>query len=373
MRKTRDYGNVDMDDLFDGDAIDDWLKLKEGEEIAPKSHQALVDHVKENRNETALQQFLNQEDVYVLDATFSHFLKYVDYLREKGAKDRTIENRLSESSAFYNDLMEFGQTDSNPAGLALQHVPLDTESPDRNHITIEEMAGYIKSIPDPQMRCYAVQSAKLGTRTGINIATDLHCLNLDHPNYYELLDELDITLIDEVRDRPDSLFVYGNFNGGDEVAGEVRTTGSRRSFPAVLPIDLELKHAMLEWLAIRPRTYRSPHPLYTTCRADSNGEYGRINQSSVYWHLIDKYGVNYGITDEETNREDFDLHYFRHFFGTQMKRHYADHDGWLDRDLIKYFRGDAGLESIDIYQHDKWGVHTRDAYLENIYSFGLYE
>ncbi|PSP37977.1 hypothetical protein BRC71_08370 [Halobacteriales archaeon QH_7_65_31] len=104
-----------------------------------------------------------------------------------------------------------------------------------------------------------------------------------------------------------------------------------------------------------------------------DGVYNRISGSSVYNYLINKMATEYGITEPGGSQSDVDLHYFRHFFRTQMKIHYGDHDGSLHDELMKYIRGDKLDDKVlEIYTHD-WAVNVREAYLDNIYKFGLFD
>ncbi|PGF14363.1 hypothetical protein CP556_21980 [Natrinema sp. CBA1119] len=371
-----DYGEIDVEDIFtSSDPVADWLELKDHEDLAPGTTEGLRQVLQQNENETALQQFLGDRGMGVLDASVQDLFDYKDYLEEKGANDRGIHNKLAESSAFYKELMTMNQTESNPAGYVLSRTDLDTSSPDRVHHTVAEISGFLKSIPQPQIQLLALYSLKYGFRRGACVNTDLKCVHIDHPSYLEWLDEQGIELKEEIRDKPDSIYVYGNFSEGDVVEGEKRTNGNKRENPAIVPIDAELKQALLQYLTIRPET-EPPHPLFTGLKP-IGGTYGRMSGSAMYQQIIQKYGKRYGITGEDS-REDVDLHYFRHFFSTQMSRFRGDHDGSLDDALIKYIRGDKmddkQQDVLDaVYRHDSWGVNIRDEYLDNIYTFDLFD
>lgn len=374
----KEYGNIDVDDIFTSNPVDDWLELKEHQDPAPRTLETLKEKLKTNQNGTALQQFLDQRDISICDATVSDLFDYKDFLEKKGTSDREIKNKLSEISTFYTDLMGMNQTDSNPAGYVLSQVDLNTESPERNHITVEKMAGFLRSIPDPQIQAVALYLIKYGLRRGAALNTDLHCVHLDHPEYLAFLESQDIELHEQIRDKPDTIYVYGKFHEGEAIEGEKRTNGNKRENPAVLPIDSELKQALLQHLTIRPHTV-APHPLFVN-RRPIGGEYSRMTGCGLYQHLIQKYAINYGITNENDSREDVDLHYFRHFFGTQMSAYRGDHDGALNDTLVKYIRGDKLTENRNqedvldaVYRHDNWGVNVRSEYVENIYTFGLFD
>lgn len=370
-----DYGDIDVDDIFTSNPVDDWISIKERQNLAPVTIRELERALKENRNGTGLQQFLEQRDTEILEASVQDFFEFADFLEENGSNDRGVHNRLSTASTFYAALMTMNQADSNPAGYVLSQLDLDISSPDRNHHTVEEMADFLKFIPDPQIQTAALYSLKFGLRRGACSNTDLSCVHIDHPEYLAFLDEQGIELRPEVRDKPDSIYVYSKFREGDVVAGERRRDGNKRVNEAVLPIDNELKHSLLQFMTIRPVT-NPPHPLFPALRR-MDGEYERMSGDALYNLLIAKYATEYGIRGGD-DREDLDFHYFRHFFSTQMSPLRGDHDGSLNDVILKYIRGDKMNDEHqdvldEVYRHDSWGVNIRDEYINNIYTFNLFD
>jgi len=365
-----DYGNIDVEEFFTGDPVEDWLDLKRREEIAPGTIKGLEQRLWWNADGTALQQFLAKRDVDVLDATVNDLFDYRDHIREVN-KDREVKNKLSEISTFYQEMRSFKQTDSNPAAFVLSRTKISAESPDREHHTVEEIGNYLAAIPHPQMQTMGLTYLKYGLRRGAVVNIDLCCVNIDDPRFKTYLAEHDVVMHEKVQRSPDSIYVYGNFSKNDVIAGEKRRAGNKRENEAVLPIDDELKYSLLQFLTVRPHT-ESPHPLFPQL-SPVGGHYERIPPSTVYSYLIDNIAIEYGITERSNSRSDVDIHYFRHFFRTQMKLHYGDHDGHLHDELIKYIRGDKMADKIlEIYTHD-WDVNVRETYLDNIYKFGLFD
>jgi len=370
----KDYGEIDIEDHFDGDPVDNWLELKEREDIADKTIEELYRMFTENENETAFRQFLEQRDVEVLEATVWDLFDFRDYIREKNS-ERDMLNRLTEISTFYNDMMNlYNQTNSNPAGYVLSRT--DTKhitSPDRDHHTVEEIAAYLRSIKRPQMQTMALYYLKYGLRRGAVVNIDLDCVHIEDPRYYEYLDNRGVGLHEKVEDHPNSLYIYGGFNAGDVVREEKRIAGNKRTHEAILPMDDELVQATLQYLTIRPETSH-PHPLFPQLKP-IGWTFDRISPHVVYNQLITEKAVEFGLAEVGGGRSDVDLHYFRHFFRTQMKRYRGDHDGYLHDDLVKYIRGDVLDEKVmdGIYQHDEWGVKIREPYVNNIYTFDLFD
>lgn len=369
-----DYGDIDVDDIFDSDPVNDWLSIKERQNVTPLTIYELKCTLKSNSNETGLQQFLEQRETGILEASVQDLFDYADHLEERGSNDRGVSNKLSTASSFYSALMTMNQADSNPAGYVLEQLDLDTDPPDRDHHTVDEIANFLRFIPDPQVQTATLYSLKYGIRRGACANTDLHCVHLDHPKYLGFLDDQGIELHEAIEDKPDSIYMYSKFSEGDVIHGERRRDGNKRENEAILPIDEELKHSLLQFMTIRPKT-SAPHPLFPALRR-MNGEYERMSGDALYNLVIAKYATEYGIRNG-SNREDVDFHYFRHFFSTQMSPLRGDHDGSLNDVIIKYIRGDKMNDEHqdildEVYRHDSWGVNIRDEYLENIYNFGLF-
>lgn len=371
----RQYGNVDLSDYIEpGNLVESYIEYKRDQDKTEQTIRNLELHLLENRRETAFKQFLSQRGIdSINEVSAKDARKYIEYLEDKGQSKRDIRNKLVEASTVFNFMMSLGYVDANPVGLVLKESDFnEVESPDRIHISISEMAEYIRSINEPMFRSIALYLVKYGFRRAVTVNTDLQCLNLEFPEYYNLLDELGITLRKEVRNRPDSIYIYADYSEGDVVAGEERSEGSRRSNEAIVPIDPEFKRSLIDWLSIRPKTDGPPHPLYTN-RAPRDGRvYERLRGAEVYEKLVDKHGKEQGLVRDERCRNDLDTHYFRHFFRTQMKRNWGDHGKWIPEGLITYIRGDKGEQPLETYQQDHWGVEVREPYLDAIYDFKIY-
>jgi hypothetical protein len=140
------------------------------------------------------------------------------------------------------------------------------------------MERFIDWLTRPFSRAFWLAGLKHGTRLGEVLNIDLRCLHLDHPIFWEIAEEHDVRLDPRIRDKPDTLLIYEQFNEGTEIPnddrpgpeteGEVRGRGNKRKEKggSILPIDSEFKTALLDWLLVRPPTYGDVvHPLFTTC------------------------------------------------------------------------------------------------------------
>ena len=86
---------------------------------------------------------------------------------------------------------------------------------------------------------------------------------------------------------------------------------------------------------------------------------------------VSNWGKEAGI-HEGKGGLNVDVHWFRHFFTTYMRRRVSNEDLQSKKEpkyYVKGLRGDSGQDVIDMYTHD-WGDNNwkRTAYLDNIYS-----
>lgn len=367
------YGNIEIDTSgYEKNPISEFLENKK-DETSEENYRFCKVVLGENRNKTGFQQFLNIHQISVFEATTDDLEDYAAYIRSQGV-NKTTGKRLELVSALYARLRELGVHDSNPAAYVLDEGDFDRDPPERDYHTVAEIGDFIRWITDPQIKTIALLVSKTGIRAGEVTNIDLRCLNLDDSRYREdYLTHHGIELKDEVKTHPDTLYIVGDISAGEVVDGEERMDGNKRKRSTLIPIDRELKRSMLNWLSIRPRIDTTPQPLFTTEKT-VNGEFKRISRDSIYGSLVRRYAVNFGLAEPGENSEDVDIHYFRHFFTTQMSKNRGDHDGGLDPMLVKYIRGDVIDDDIlDIYSHDSWGVNVREEYLNNIYNFGVYE
>ena len=70
-----DYGDINVEDQFTGDPIDDWLKLKEREDISRETMRNYRIRFEWNSEGTSLKQFLDEQDVDVLNAGINEFFE----------------------------------------------------------------------------------------------------------------------------------------------------------------------------------------------------------------------------------------------------------------------------------------------------------
>jgi integrase/recombinase XerC len=319
-------------------------------------------HGKSERTLEAYQRVLRQFEAFVCErfdadavsaAGRRECMAWVHSLRER-FESSTIATYASYLNRFYEYMNRVGAFEANPMVLVMEELSesIDT-NPTRRDISVPEMREFVGSIAHPLERAAVVTLLKTGMRVG-------ELCNLDLRDCHLAVPELDLewTPRVELEQRPASLFVDSEPTRGRAVNGEERTASNKRKRETVIPVDDELRRALLEWLAIRPDPVSPADPLFLDTR-DSWGE--RLEPADVRYvvekHARDRgwYRTGGGATENVTP------HYFRHFFTTHLR----DRTG--DRGIVKYLRGDVASDIIDTYTHN-WGDQVRTVYERNIYS-----
>jgi len=191
----------------------------------------------------------------------------------------TVEHHLQYLKSFYTTLNEEDAFAGNPVRTPLSDFREEYEDElgdtSRPYIPLKRLKTFMNWLDTPFARAMWLLAFKLGNRMGETLNLDLRCLNIAHPIFDQIIAKHDVNLDPRVRDRPDTILIYGHFNEGSEVPndntpgwegdGEVRKCGNKRKQDSgsVLPVDSELKTALIEWLLVRDPTIRSDlHPLF---------------------------------------------------------------------------------------------------------------
>jgi len=286
---------------------------------------------------------------------------------------RTVEDYLRSVQSFLKELLEREVVDSNPVAYVCDETDFNHDDSDKLDRTVKEIGDYLQAIRNVQQRAMGVVFAKTGIRKGENINIDLPYLHLDHDIYHQVLDQHGVTLVDEVSDHKDTLYIPNEPTMGESFRGEKRHLGNKRKRGTRIPIDGETKQALLDWFAVRPET-AYPHPLWISPKRKPT----RIGGKNPNKKLTNYWAEETGLVDDGSTSA-FTPHWFRHFFTTNMQPGRGYHDQSITPTLVKYIRGDVGTATegsgkdiMDVYSHD-WGDQVRDEYLNNIYQFGIYD
>lgn len=190
-----------------------------------------------------------------------------------------VEIYLQFLKSFYTTLNEEDAFAGNPVRTPLSEFRDEYEDKlgnvGRPYIPLTRLKTFMDWLDTPFSRAMWLPAFKLGIRKGETVNLDLRCLNIAHPIFDQVIAKHDVDLDPRVRDRPDTILIYGKFNAGTEIPndntpgwegdGKVRKSGNKRlrETGSVLPVDSELKTALIEWLLVRPPTFdRDLHPLF---------------------------------------------------------------------------------------------------------------
>jgi len=287
-------------------------------------------------------------------------------LEDAGLSSRSVETYLRTVQSFLKELLERDVIESNPVAYVCDETDFNHTKPDKIDRTVAEIGSFLRAIPNHQQRARGIIFAKTGIRRGENHNIDLPYLHLDHAIFDEMLDRHGVTVVDEIADHPDTLYIPSEPTTGEVFRGEKRKYGNKRERSTKIPIDGEMKKALLDWLAVRPET-EYPHPLWVRPR----GKPLRIGKENANRKLTNYWAEETGLV-EDGDTGKFTPHWFRHFFTTNMKPGRGHHDDSIAPSLVKYIRGDVEQDIMEVYTHD-WGDQVRKKYLDAIYQFGIYD
>ncbi len=285
------------------------------------------------------------------DAGYRDCMAFIHELRTNYAES-TIASYASYLNRFYSYLVRIGHHDENPMDLVLEEMNESIESnPSRRDISVNEMREFIRTVRHPLHNALILMLLKTGIRSGELCNLDLIDLNIQHKVQSWMPRP-------QINEKTDSLYVSAEHNHGRESNGEIRRASNKRKRETIIPVDTELKNALIQWLAIRPDTQSVHDPLFV----GTVERWGQRLTVNVVHHIVEQCAKEYGWYRAGGGAsENVTPHYFRHFFTTHLR----DRTG--DRGIVKYLRGDVASDVIDTYTHD-WNDRVRITYLNNIYS-----
>lgn len=281
-------------------------------------------------------------------------LRWVQSLRDHEYAPGSIRTKAVHVNRFYGYMAQVGVFEENPMVVVMEEMSERGDStPTRRSLGVAQMGAFIGETRNPLHKAVVLTLVKTGMRVGELCNLDLRDVHLDHDgvqDYYAVKPRAAIS------DRPRTLYVNSEIGVGDVVNGEGRGEGNKRHRDTMIPVDEELRHALVAWLAIRPDV-GGAEPLFTSI-SRSYGE--RLTSDMVRGFVRDLaaekgwYAVGGGAEENVTP------HYFRHFFTTEMRNRLGD------AYVVKYIRGDVG-DVMDRYTHN-WRELVRDPYLNHVFT-----
>jgi len=323
--------------------------------------QDMTFHGKTDRTRTAYERVLRDFETFLdadrgvdTPATAEHrdCMAWIHQLRGTVAES-TVATYAAYLHRFYAYMTQVGTFDGNPMTLVVEEMDerINTD-PTRREISVPEMREFVAGIGHPLDRALLVTMLKTGIRVGELCNLDMRDLSIP-----ETREVLGVSVRPQLDGRGNALFVAADRAVGDVIEGERRTAANKRKRATVIPVDGELRRALVRWLAIRPDPVSRADPLFLS----TGDSWGRRVTPHVVHHTVETHASDRGWhRDGGGAEENVTPHYFRHFFTTHLR----DRTG--DRGIVKYLRGDVASDVIDTYTHD-WGDRVRETYEKNVY------
>ena len=256
-------------------------------------------------------------------------IKYISYLRKNEIHQKTIENRFSAFSSFY-DYLVFGNFLEKNIVMDIRKRYLkpykdnDGGSGIRKLVSIQEMSSFINSILDIRDKAIALLFAKTGIRR-----RELVTLDLDDVNW----EDMSITL---------------------------KPTHKRSN--RVVFFDYECALVLQQWLTKRSLVADPENKALFVSYIDKKA---RLNRNGIGYMFV-RWAELAGLHDAQSKKveDHFTPQCCRHFFTTMLRR------AGMPREFIMELRGDKRKDAMDIYDHiDK--EELRKSYLAHIPQFGI--
>lgn len=234
-------------------------------------------------------------------------VRYLRYLRSvKKLRSTTIKKTFGRIGVWIDYLEEIGEIESNPMHNFKKRY-LKTYKDPVNHrklISIEDAARMVRATIDTRDRAILLILLKTGIRVNELAALDVDDVDTDNNSI----------LLKETAKRSNRIVYF----------------------------DDEAARVLKRWLAVR-----ASRPVRRREKALFLNRFGtRLGISSIQT-IVAKAAERVGLHDQKSSRPEdhFSPHCCRHWFTTHLIR------SGMPRDYIKWLRGDAMNEAIDIYNH----------------------
>jgi integrase/recombinase XerD len=272
------------------------------------------------------QQYLAQREADVLAVDNAVLRGFIDYLRARKARSKTLKTYFSVISSFYEFLVFEGKISANPVirirKRYLKSYKDNHDSEERQLITVDEMASMINSEMNIRDKAIITLLAKTGIRRN------------------ELV-SLDVSDVDFVEQK-------------------IRLKPTAKRTNRTVFFDDETAFILRRWLRMREDVNRRKE---TALFLSTQGF--RLCRTTVYLAVTNA-AERVGLHDPKSERleDHFSPHACRHWNATHLLR------AGMKREYVQWLRGDAIKEAVDSYFHiDPKDV--QEAYLAAIPQLGI--
>jgi len=217
-----------------------------------------------------------------------------------------------------------------------EHFEYDERDDKPLEIPLNDLRQHVQNAMRPLELMIVLILLKTGLRRGELVDLDMVDVNLDHP-----ISRFMPSPRREIADFPDSLYV-----------DSTKQNSKEKSFREI-PIDEELKSALVWYLKMRPPSSESPEPLLVDLDNQS-GSYSRLgNGHGGVFYRFQRWAKRECLWDPNSNRKNIHPHWCRHWFTTVMRVNVNESDILMGtpRDYVKGLRGDTDDDVIETYSH----------------------
>jgi len=240
------------------------------------------------------------------EAKRDDLLAYLGDLRARGLKQSSLSNNFSSLSTLYSFFAEQGEIIQNPIPPIQKRYlkSYKDETRQRQLISVEDATKMVRATIDSRDRAILLLLFKTGIRRNELVTLDLDCLDLEKQ------------------------FL-------------ILKPTAKRSNRTVF-FDDEAARALARWLKAGEKRLRKKgeQALFLNNRGQCLSNAG-VNT------VVRKAAIRAGLHDHKSNRleDKFTPHCCRHWLVTHLIR------GGMPREQVKWIRGDAMREAIDLYNH----------------------
>lgn len=240
--------------------------------------------------------------------------------------------------------------EADPISYVLESHDLLEQQEGRNPhiIDIEEARSIITSWENPRWLAINLMLPKTTRRIGAIVNLDLRDVNLDHPG-------CKWTVHSDIRHKPDYLRFSADKSKGEGNEDKKREDGNKTETTRIIPIDDELKDALIWYLTIRRQNFEPRSPLFY-------GDEGKRIHGSTVGKVIRQKSKEMGYYYDPNDDDNINCHYWRHWATTWFEDTLGENSSITD-----YLRGDKGSETKALYNH--WSGKKERLYLNNVPKF----
>lgn len=262
-----------------------------------------------------------------------HVYPFRDHLDETKSKTN-MRSTIITCADWYRVLARSDEFDVDPSawGNVEDNLPSSNEVRSRTQssddVSVSEVGSALLNISHPLYHALFLMFFKLLLRSGEAVNIELQHVHLQDPDFYRIYEDLGVEIHEKIRNKPDTIYI------------DPSKDGTKRTEETILPVDAEVKAALLRALAIRPTTPASLSK--STFFASHSQNYGLDLSPSSVSNAFDEYLV-------EPNDEipaSMSPHDGRHWGTRKLRATKNDNEV-----LLMYLRGDANDSIIDQYDN----------------------